>query len=122
MPAPLSADLRRRVLDAARSATARSATAPATATRFGVSVATVHRLRRLNRLHGSVEARPHGGGHDPLVTVDDRPLFDAYLAENPSMPHQVIARRFEADTGRAVSRQTVQRMLARWRITRKKSP
>ncbi len=117
MPAPLSADLRRRVLDAAR-----SATAPAVAARFGVSVSTVHRLRRLDRLHGSVESRPHGGGHAPLVTDDDRPLFDAYLAENPSMPHATIARRFAGDAGRSVSRQTVQRMLARGRITRKKSP
>lgn len=117
MPAPLSTDLRRRILDAAR-----SATAPATAARFGVSVATVHRLRRLSRLHGSLAPRPHGGGHTPLVTDDDRPLFDGYLAENPSMPHATIARRFEADTGRAISRQTVQRMLAQWRITRKKSP
>lgn len=117
MPAPLSADLRRRVLDAAR-----SATAPAVAARFGVSVSTIHRLRRLDRLHGSVDPMPHGGGHTPLVTDDDRSLIDGYLAENPSVPHATIARRFEADTGRAISRQTVQRMLARWRITRKKSP
>lgn len=117
MPAPLSADLRRRVLDAAR-----SATAPAVATRFGVSVSTVHRLRRLDREFGSVEPRTHGGGHMPLVTDDDRLLFDGYLAENPSMPHATIARRFEADTGRAISRQTVQRMLARWRVTQKKVP
>lgn len=117
MPAAFSADLRRRVLDAARSATAAVAAA-----RFGVSISTVHRLRRLDRLHGSVAPRPHGGGHTPLVTDADRSYFDGYLAENPSMPHATIARRFEADTGRAISRQTVQRMLARWRITRKKSP
>ncbi|MDT0633315.1 hypothetical protein RQM47_14220 [Rubrivirga sp. S365] len=117
MPAPLSVDLRRRVLDAAR-----SATAPVVAARFGVSVSTVHRLRHLDRIQGSVEPRPHGGGHTPLVTDDDRPLFDGYLAENPSMPHATIARRFEADTGRAISRQTVQRMLGLWRVTRKKSP
>ena len=117
MPAPLSADLRRRVLDAAR-----SATAPAVAARFGVSVSTVHRLRRLDRLHGSVKPKPHAGGRAHSIPDDDRPLIDSYLAENPSMPHEVIARRFSADTGRVVSRQTVQRALARWRVTRKKSP
>ena len=117
MPAPLSADLRRRVLDAAR-----SATAPAVATRFGVSVSTVHRLRRLDRAHGSVEPKPHAGGRARTLTDADRPLIDGYLAENPSMPHETVARRFEADTGRAVTRQTVQRALARWRVTRKKSP
>ena len=117
MPAPLSADLRRRVLDAAR-----SATAPETAARFGVSVPTVHRLRRLSRLHGAVDPKPHGGGRLALLSDDDRPHFDGYLADDPSMPHETMARRFEADTGRALSRQSVQRTLARWRITRKKSP
>ena len=113
MPARLSAGLRHRVLDAAR-----SATASAVAARFGVSVSTVHRLRRLDRLRGLVDPMPHGSGHAPLVTDDDCPLFDGYLAENPSMPHATIARRFEADTGRAVGRRTVRRILARWRITR----
>ena len=117
MPAPLSPDLRRRVLDAAR-----ANTAPATAARFGVSVSSVHRLRRLGRDHGSVEPKAHAGGTSPTLADDDRPRFDGYLAENPSMPHHTMARRFEADTGRVVSRQTVQRALARWRITRKKSP
>lgn len=115
MPAPLSADLRRRVLLAAR-----ATTAPEAAARFGVSVATVHRLRRLDRLHGSLAPRPHGGGHARLIADDDRPTFDRYLAEDPSMPHEVMARRFAADTGRAVSRPTVRRALARWRLTRKK--
>lgn len=117
MPAPLSTDLRCRVLDAAR-----TATAPETATRFGVSMATVHRLRRLDRLHGSVVPKPHAGGHAHLISDTDRPHFEAYLAENPSMPHEVMARRFEADTGRRVSRPTVRRALARWDLTRKKSP
>ena len=117
MPPPLSADLRRRVLDAARSASASQVAA-----RFGVSVITVHRLRRLDRLHGSIAPRPHAGGKPRLITDDDRPFFDACLAENPSMPHERIARRFAEQTGREVSRSTVRRALARWRITRKKSP
>ena len=117
MPAPLSADLRRRVLDAARSAPAATVAA-----RFGVSIATVHRLRCLDRLHGSVGPKPHAGGKPLLITDDDRPLFDAYLAENPSMPHERMAQRFFAETGRLVSRPTVRRALVRWRISRKKSP
>ena len=117
MPAPLSADLRRRVLDAARSASASQVAA-----RFGVSVITVHRLRRLERLHGSTEPKPHAGGKALLISDDDRPLFDAYLAENPSMPHERMAERFFADTGRRASRPTVRRALARWRLSRKKSP
>lgn len=97
MPAPLSDNLRRRVLDASRS----------------VSAATVHRLRKLDRETGSVEPMPHGGGHAHLLIDDDRPFFDACLAESPSMPHQRIAHRFQEETGRVVSRLTVRRALKR---------
>lgn len=117
MPAPLSPDLRRRVLDASR-----AASAAATAARFGVSVATVHRLRRLDRLHGSVAPKPHAGGHGFALTDDHRAQIEAYLAENPSLPHARIARRLGDDTGRVVSPSTVSRTLARWGLTRKKSP
>ena len=72
MPAPLSADLRRRVLDASRSATAAQ-----TAARFGVSIATVHRLRRLDREHGSVEPKPHAGGHAFALADADRARIEA---------------------------------------------
>ena len=116
MPAPLSPDLRRRVLDASRTASAAEVAA-----RFDISPASVHRLRRLHREHGSVEPKPHAGGHSPLLTDGDRPVFDGYLAESPSMPHHTMARRFAEETGRAVSRPTVRRALARWGLTRKKS-
>lgn len=113
MPAPLSADLRRRVLDAAR-----SATAPATAARFGVSVATVHRLRRLDRERGSVAPKPHGGGHAFALSADDRAEIEALLADDPSLSHARIAARL----GGTVSPSTVSRALARWGLTRKKRP
>lgn len=117
MPAPLSPDLRRRIL-----AGAKTESASKTAARFDVSLSTVHRLRRLDRLHGSVEPKPHGGGHAHRITDDDRRHIDGYLAENPSMPHARIARRLADDTERVVSSSTVSRSLARWGLTRKKSP
>ena len=117
MPAPLSADFRRRIL-----AGAKTESASRTAARFGVSLSTVHRLRRLDRLHGSVDPKPHGGGHAFAITDDDRDRVDAYLAENPSMPHAVIAHRLADDTDRVVSPSTVSRTLARWHLTRKKRP
>jgi len=115
MPAPLSTDLRRRILEASR-----SATAEVTAQRFSVSVTTVHLLRSLERDTGSVEPRPHGGGRSRSLSDEDRPRFEAMLAENVSMTHQEMADRFTAETGRKVSRQTVQRQLAHWKLTRKK--
>lgn len=116
MPAPLSPDLRRRVHEAAL-----TQTAPAVAQRFGVSLRTVHRLRRLVRDSGTTEPRPHGGGRAPQLTEADKPFFEACLSENVSMTHQAMADRFNAATGSAVMRQTVQFYLRAWGLTRKKS-
>lgn len=116
MPAPLSSDLRQRVLNASRSNSAST-----TAERFNVSKTTVHRLRALERETGSVAPMAHGGGRSPSLTDEDRPRFEAFLAENVSMTHEEMAERFEAATGRSVSRQTVQRHLRAWGLTRKKS-
>lgn len=117
MPAPLSPDFRLRIL-----AGAKTESASKTAARFDVSLSTVQRLRRLDRLEGSVEPKPHAGGHALKLTDDDRSRIDGYLAENCSMPHAVIAARIHADTERTVSPSTVSRALARWALTRKKSP
>lgn len=116
MPAPLSPDLRRRVHEAAL-----TQTAPAVAQRFGVSLRTVHRLRRLVRDSGTTEPRPHGGGRAPQLTEADTPFFERCLSENVSMTHQAMAERFGEATGRVLTRQTVQFYLRRWGITRKKS-
>ena len=118
MPAPLSADLRQRILDASRSLSASK-----TAARFGVGIRTVQRLRALDRATGSVAPKtPETKGPPPILVDDDRAFFDACLAENVSMTHAEMARRFTSETGRQVGRATVQRMMALWRITRKKEP
>ncbi len=118
MPAPLSADLRRRILDASRTLSASK-----TAGRFGVGIRTVQRLRALDRTTGSIAPKtPETKGPAPILAPSDRAFFESLLAENVSMTHAEMARRFSGDTGRRVGRATVQRMLARWRITRKKRP
>lgn len=111
MPAPLSADLRERILAACRTDSIRTV-----ARRFRVATTTVHRLAS----RGTIEPKPHGGGPRPSLTDADRPRFEAYLTENVSMTHAEMAARFRTDTGRSVSRQTVQRHVRRWGLTRKK--
>lgn len=111
MPAPLSPDLRSRILVACQSASLR-----AVAARFSVSLSTVHRLAT----RGTIEPKPHGGGPDRLLSDADRSRFEAYLAENVSMTHAEMAARFCAETARELSRQTVQRQMSRWGLTRKK--
>src|SRR5690606_12388726 len=104
MPKPLSSDLRRRVLKASH-----SATAEATALRFNVSVATVYRLRALERETGSIEPRPHGGGRTRALSDEDRSCFEAFLSQDVSMTHAEMADRFTAEQGKPTSRATVQR-------------
>ena len=117
MPADFSTDLRARILNAAL-----SEPAPAVAKRFSVSISTVERLLKRHREGLSLERRQTRFGPSPALNDQDRAAFEAFLQENVSMPHAEMADRFEQQTGRRISRQTVQRHLSKWRITRKKSP
>ncbi len=115
MPAPLSSDLRRRIVADS------SGSAAEVAARLGVSETTVLRLRKLLRDTGTLDPKPPRPGPPPTLSDGGRPLFEGYLAEDVSMRQRDMAERFKAETGRAVSRQAVQRGLARWGLTRKKS-
>lgn len=119
MPAPLSLDLRRRIVKAYQRG---EGTIGQVAERFSVGHATVERLLALERTSGSVEPRPHGGGTEPVVRAEDKPLLLAWMRENPSMTQEELAQRYAEATGRAVCQQTMSRALARLEITRKKSP
>lgn len=86
MPKPLSTDLRQRIVDAHLSG---QGDQQDIAARFGVCRQTVAALLTLHRETGSVEPKPHGGGHPPAFhgeslqqlrdLVDERP--DATLQE-----------------------------------------
>ncbi len=116
MPADFSPDLRARIVEAAR-----TESASAVAQRFGVSIRTVVRLRARQRSGEPLERRQTNFGPARLLSDTDRAHFEAYLKENPSMTHQAMAERFEKETGRRLSRQTVQQQFGRWRLTRKKN-
>ena len=65
---PYSEDLRQRIVDTASRG---DATLNQIAERFLVSVSFVTRLLQLYRTTGSVEPRPHGGGHPAVLTPED---------------------------------------------------
>jgi transposase len=118
MAAPLSLDLRRRIVDAARSLSQR-----AVAERFAVSIPTVQRLVARERRGQSLKpTEPERHGPAPRVDADGEALFAAWLAENPSLTQAELARRFSAETARPISRITAGRALARMGYTRKKKP
>lgn len=113
MPAPLSLDLRRRIVEAAK-----TRSQPTVAVQFSVARATVQRFVALAR-QGNVAAKPHGGGQARLLGDEHHALVAAWLAENPSLTQAEIAGRLR-ERGVAVSRQTTGRTLARMGYTRKK--
>ena len=115
MPAPLSIDLRRRIVAAVK-----TRSQSAVAARFCVARSTVQRLVYLDRASaGAVAAKPHNGGPQRAVTSEHEALVRAWLAENPSLTQAELARRLW-DAGCPVSRQTAGRTLARMGYTRKK--
>src|SRR5262249_57616639 len=77
---PYSQDLRQRILETARHG---DTTVKQIAERFLVSVAFVTRLLQLHRTTGSVEPRPHGGGHPAVLTPEDLQRLRAFIRDRP---------------------------------------
>lgn len=118
MPAPLSHDLRRRIVEAYL---AGEGTLDEMAERFQVGSATVTRLLRLYRQTGALAPKPHGGGTEPRVRPEDLPLLQTWLQENPSLTQAELAAHYAAHTGRSTSQRSISRTLIRHGITRKKT-
>lgn len=117
MPAPLSLDLRRRILDAVLTG---SATQAAVAERFAVHVSTVERLLQRYRATGSVApAATTPGPPRSLSEADDRHIAEIVEAQC-DLTLAEIAERFEEATGRPVHPKAVERSLTRSEVTRKK--
>lgn len=113
MPAPLSPDLRRRIVAATR--TRSQATVAA---QFAVARATVQRLVYLDRA-GDLAPKPHNGGPRRRLGPDHEALVRYGLAEDPSLTQAELATRL-SEAGCPVSRQTAGRTIARIGYTRKK--
>lgn len=114
MPAPLSIDLRRRIVAATR-----TRSQAAVAELFSVAPATVQRLLALERA-GSLAPKPHSGGPPRRLGPDHHALVAEWLLEDPSLTQAQIAERLRSH-GAPVSRQTAGRTIARMGYTRKKS-
>ena len=78
--APYSQDLRQRIVDTVRRG---GATVEQIAERFLVSVSFVTRLLQLYRATGSVEPRPHGGGHPAVLTSEDLERLRELIRDQP---------------------------------------
>lgn len=119
LPAPLSLDLRRRVVAAAL---AGDATQAEVARRFDIGLRTVEKWLHRYRTTGSVEPTAQRHGPRRLLSDDDDARIAAYLDDDNDLTLREIAERFAGETGRVVSEATVFRSLVRSEVTRKKRP
>lgn len=117
MPAPLSPDLRQRLLKHALAHGAARA-----ARHFDVHHNTVLALLRCFRDTGSIAPKTYRRGPHPTLTDEHRARIEALLADNPSITQAQIAHHLSHDSGRAVSRLMVHAWLKKERLTYKKRP
>ena len=109
-----STDLRGRVVAAYD---AREGTQEQVAARFAVSASWVRKLLRQRRATGSIEPRPHGGGHAPAFD----PAAAAKLRQAVRDDSDATLQELAHAAGVACSASAVYRALGRLGITRKKS-
>jgi transposase len=110
-----SIDLRRRVV---ATYDAREGTQEQIAARFAVSTSWVRKILRQRRVTGSIDPKPHGGGHTPAF--DD--AAEAKLRQAVRDDSDATLEELGRLAGVACGVSAVHRALDRLGITRKKSP
>ena len=111
--APYSQDLRQRIIETARHG---NATVRQIAAWFLVSVSFVTRLLQLHRTTGSVEPRPHGGGHPAVLTTEDLERLRELIREQPDATLEECRRHL----GSSCRLATICRALSRLGLPRQK--
>jgi len=109
-----STDLRQRVVAAYD---ARQGTQEQVAARFAVSVSWVRKLLRQRRATGSIDRRPHRGGHAPAFDAAAGAKLRQAVRDDSDATLEELGR----VAGVACSASAVYRALDRLGITRKKS-
>ena len=117
MPAPLSVDLRERIVAAYRADEGGFAKL---AERFAVGEASVNRLVQLERRQGSVIPKAHGGGPDHLIPTDRLDEFKDLVHDHADATLPELAELCSQRFGKPLSPSCVVRACKRAKITRKK--
>src|SRR3954468_9235899 len=110
---PYSQDLRQRVLDTVRRG---EGSWRQIARRFLVSVSFVTRLLRTHRDTGSLEPKPHGGGHPAVLTPEDLERLRELIRQQPDATLEECRQRL----GLSCSTMTISRALSKLGLPRKK--
>jgi transposase len=117
MPAPLSLDLRERIL---RAYQAKEGGYETLALRFDVAVKSVRRIVALAKSTGSLAPRPHSGGVVPLILDDELPELREFVKVRADRTAQELADEWSTLKKRAVHRSSMVRALQRAGLTAKK--
>lgn len=118
MPAPYSTDLRQRVIDAYE---ANEGSQRQLAKRFKVSLSFVQRLIRLYENTGQVTPKHHGGGAIAKIQVEDLPLVQQLVSEQPDALLVELCERLALRRGLQVSVPTMHRTVEKLGLTTKKN-
>jgi len=118
MPAPLSMDLRVRIVERYLED---GATVDSVAAQFGVGRASVSRFLRQQRETGHLEPGKLGGGRGSVIADDDLDNVHVLVEEKPDRTQEELVDAYEARTGVRVSRSTMSRALKRAGLSRKKN-
>lgn len=117
MPAPLSVDLRQRIVAAYE---AKEGSQRQLAERFKVSLSFIRDLKRHQRQTGTIEPKPHGGGATAKLTKEHLPIVEALVKAQPDALLQELCERFATKTGVSVSVSTMQRVVSDLNLSVKK--
>lgn len=116
MSAPLSQDLRRRVVQARLD----GLTIEATAERFSIGTASVQRWTRQFRETGSVAPKPHNGGPKPKIRDEGADVLRALVLEQPTLTIAEYAAEWTTRTGISTSVSAMHRALTELGLRLKK--
>src|SRR5579871_1294709 len=119
MPAPLSDDLRRRILAAIKR---KKFSVGEIAERFEVGVATVGRIKRRFDETGTIAPKAHGGGTPRLIGKEQEPLVEALVQRHPDWSEAQYAKALAKKHAIHASAVTVGRVIRRLGYSVKKSP
>jgi len=117
MPKPYSIDLRSKVIEAYKNG---EGSIRNLAKRFKVSKNFVSDLIQLFKQTGGVEPRPHGGGNSSSIDEDGQAFIKKLIEEQPDIKLEDIRDRYNENHPEPVSRSTIDRILRKCKITRKK--
>lgn len=106
MPAPLSLDLRQRIISAYQ---AKEGSQRELAKRFKVSFSVVRDLTRRHRETGKIDPKPHGGGRVAKLGVPERGIIQIFVDAQPDVLLEELCERLAEKTKIQVSISTMQR-------------